>query len=70
MGFDTFEKVKEFVFRCKTCREEVPSGIVNISSHWAKCTGKEFTQAIMKRAEETNGKLTELEVSQMRERYL
>ena len=70
MGFDTFEKVKEFVFRCKTCGEEVPSGIVNISGHWTKCTGKEFTQAIMKRAEETNGKLTELEVAQIRERYL
>ncbi len=43
MGFDTFERVRDFVYKCKTCGKEVPSGIVNISSHWAECTGK-FSQ--------------------------
>lgn len=41
MVFDTFEKVRESVYRCKTCGEEVPGGIFNLSSHWNKCTGKD-----------------------------
>ena len=42
MVFDTFEKVRDFLYRFKTCGEEVPSGIFNLSSHLDKCTGKKL----------------------------
>ena len=58
MGFDSFEKVRNFTYKCKTCSKEVPSGIVNISSHWTECTGKFFTEELMKKAEETKGRLS------------
>jgi len=48
MSLDSFEKVRDFVYRCKTCGEEVPAGIINISGHWAKCTGKDKMDFINK----------------------
>ncbi len=70
MGFGTFEKVRDFVYKCKTCGQEVPSGIVSISGHWSECTGKFFTQELMKKAEETKGKLTPLDIAELQERCL
>ena len=63
MSLDTFERVGEYMFRCKTCGQEVPSGIINISSHWAECSGKEQMKYIQNLADmsmPTDQKITEL----------
>ena len=65
MGFDTFEKAGDFLYKCKTCGKEVPSGIINLSGHWADCTGKSFTEGLMKKAEQTNGRLTLLDIEEL-----
>lgn len=65
-----FEKLDNGFFMCKTCGEQVPSGIVNISGHWVECTGKGFTDALMEQAEKTNGKLDIKDVEDLREKYL
>jgi hypothetical protein len=46
-GDDSFIHIGDGLFKCKGCGEEVPSGIFNLSGHWAKCTGKEFTQTLL-----------------------
>ena len=28
------------LYRCDDCQAEVPRGIISISDHWAKCSGK------------------------------
>jgi len=45
-GVDTFERIGEHLFKCTTCGKEVPSGIINISGHWASCSGKELMDKI------------------------
>lgn len=35
-------------YRCTTCGTTVPSGIINISGHWAECAGKGMIDAIRK----------------------
>ena len=62
MSFDSFRLIREGVLQCKTCGREVPSGIFNISGHWAECTGKDFTKAVMQKAERTNGRLSEFDI--------
>lgn len=41
-----FKSVGDSTFICKTCGEEVESGISNISDHWANCNGKNFHNTI------------------------
>jgi len=48
MGLDTFERIGDYLYRCKTCGKEVESGIINISGHWAECTGKGLVENIKK----------------------
>lgn len=50
-GDESFEKIGEGMYRCKGCGAEVPSGIFNISGHWAVCTGKQFTENLMQQME-------------------
>ena len=47
-SLDTFERIGEHLFRCKTCGAEVESGIINISGHWVNCSGKRQFDNIMK----------------------
>ncbi len=67
---DSFEKIGDKMYRCTTCGFELPSGIVGITKHWAECTGKDFTEGIMKLAAKTNGKLNESDVEQLRKQTL
>lgn len=57
MCFDTFELIGEHdkddfstprFYSCKTCSTVVPSGIVNLSGHWAECTGKQTMDNVHK----------------------
>lgn len=66
MGFDTFEKIGDFLYRCKTCGKEVHSGIFSMSGHWAECTGKVFTSLLMDKAQEKNGKLTVEDIEEIK----
>ena len=43
---------------CNTCGARVETGIFNVSGHWVECSGKGFTEALMKIAEEKKGKIT------------
>jgi len=70
MAFDSFETVCMGILRCKTCGEEIPSGVVSISRHWNACTGKDFSQAMIKMGREKNGKLTREDVRQLAEKHL
>lgn len=65
MGFDSFEKVSDFMVKCKTCGEEVSTGIGNISGHWVNCTGKSFTEALISHAKE-EGKIRESEIEKLK----
>jgi len=51
---------------CETCGKEIPTGILNISSHWAECGGKGFYESLLKMAEEKEGKLTEEDIETIR----
>lgn len=62
-----FEKVADFKYKCKHCGEIIDSGIINISEHWVKCSGKEFYSALMDKA--TKG-LTIKDIEDLRERHL
>ncbi len=57
MGLDTFEKAGDFLYKCKTCGAEVPSGIFSISGHWAECSGKGFVEGMKKMREEKGSAL-------------
>lgn len=35
-------------YKCTTCGATVPSGIINLSGHWAECGGKEMVEAVKK----------------------
>lgn len=43
-----FTLIKEYLFKCDTCGKEVPSGITNLSGHWAECFGKETMDSVNK----------------------
>ena len=47
-GMDSFGSIGEHLFRCKDCGAEVESGIINISGHWAECSGKSVVENVMK----------------------
>lgn len=72
MCFQDFELLtdKEFTVRCKTCGEEMPTGIVNLSTHWSNCSGKGFHDAIMDLANKTGGKLTLTDVTELQNIHL
>jgi hypothetical protein len=66
---DNFKQIGRFTFKCTKCGEEVPSGIITISEHWCKCTGKDFYTALMKMAKE--GKIPTLkDIEQLQNTYL
>lgn len=62
---DRFKHIGENKFQCSSCGEVVPSGIINISGHWAKCEGKEFSDALINRRE-LSGKITLQDVNYLR----
>lgn len=57
-------------FKCDTCGCIVSRGIINISEHFVNCAGKGFYAALMDKAAEKNGKLTEEDVSELRNIHL
>jgi hypothetical protein len=63
---DSFIKIKEGLYKCKTCGQEVESGIRSISNHWGSCTGKEFTANLMELYKQKNGKLTEEDIDKLK----
>ncbi len=51
MSFQDFDLIDDNTnVKCKTCGEVMPTGIINISEHWVKCTGKDFHAEIMANA--------------------
>jgi len=42
-----FEQIADHLFKCETCGKIVESGIVNISGHWAECSGKQFAEGLL-----------------------
>lgn len=53
-GFELITNVREGDFttlrfyKCTTCGEVLPSGIITLSGHWAECTGKGMMDNIHK----------------------
>lgn len=48
-----FTMIQPFKFRCDTCGEIVPSGILNITDHFSKCFGKDLCENV-KKIDESN----------------
>lgn len=51
-GFICLDKNAElgsFKFQCTNCNDILDGGIINLSSHFAKCGGKEFQEAMIQR---------------------
>lgn len=52
MGFELIGEHPTFdtprFYKCTTCEAVIPSGIINISGHWAECAGKGMMDAIHK----------------------
>lgn len=69
-SFLDFEQVGEFLFKCKNCGEEIPSGIANVSSHWVKCGGKNFYNGLMNVANGKDGKINLEDVEILRKKFL
>ena len=42
----TFDTLR--FYRCTTCNAVIPSGIINLSGHWAECAGKGMMDNIHK----------------------
>ena len=59
-----FKEIGGNQFECNNCKMVVPSGIFNISGHWADCEGKEFTKALIDKRT-TSGKLTLNDVDEL-----
>ncbi len=66
---DSFEKIGPHLLKCKTCGKEVKTGIVNISTHWCSCTGKEFYDALIENAK-ANTKLTPDDIFKIHKKHL
>lgn len=67
-GFEDLYPDAEFgyhKFKCTTCNEILDGGIINLSSHWAKCGGKDFQEALVKRRLE-KGTLTNDDVEEFK----
>lgn len=67
---DSFEKVQDGIYKCKTCGEQLSSGIMNISSHWDGCTGKEFSDAMMDMAKDKNGNIQASDLDRLQKQFL
>lgn len=46
IGEHTFDAPR--YFKCVTCGATVPSGIINLSGHWAECAGKGVMENVNK----------------------
>ena len=57
-SFSSFELIGDHKVKCKTCGEEMPTGIITISNHWCNCTGKGFYNDLMEEAERKNGEVS------------
>ncbi len=67
--FNDFDLIGDFKVKCKTCGEEMPTGMVTLSSHWVKCTGKHFYSALMSKAE-SGEKLTLDAIEELQNKHL
>ncbi len=70
MSFQDFDLIEDNrKVRCRTCGKVMDTGIVNISQHWVRCTGKDFHAAIMSHTE-SGGKLTIGLIEELSEKHL
>ena len=65
---ESFEKIAPFNYRCKDCGKEGLSGIVQISEHWSKCTGRKFYNSLIRSRRYES--ITESHIEQLRQKYL
>lgn len=70
MSFESFELIGDFKVKCKTCGEEMPTGIFSISKHWTECTGKGFTENLLTLASQKEGKLTVEDIEKLQGKHL
>lgn len=63
-----FTQIERNLFKCDTCGEEVPSGIANISGHWVRCEGKEFSKELF--SSFISGTLSLSKLEELRSKYL
>ena len=53
---------------CKECGTRVERGIVNVSTHWCNCSGKEFKNALWKTMFD-NGEVTTDDVENLKSEF-
>jgi len=48
---NNLRQIGPHLFKCTKCGDTLSSGIINLSSHWADCSGKDFMRDLKTAAE-------------------